>query len=197
MPCENPVMSKNIRRGSPATTSNPTVANTRPIQIEKIVFGISSPPRPTNVAKAIRKFDVMLVHYLKGRLVCVENTSNRGGCTYYAQDALDSIAKVAHDNKCASHIDGARLFNAAIATSTNPARMVRDYDSISICLSKGLGAPVGSVLVGSREFINRAHHRRKTYGGGIQQAGNLAAAGYYALENNIKCYAAEHIRRYT
>ena len=150
--------------------------------------------KPSNVAKAIRKFEGSLGHYPNGSLVCVENTSNRGGGTYYSQDALDSIAKVAHDNNCASHIDGARLFNAAIATSTNPARMVRDYDSISICLSKGLGAPVGSVLVGSREFINRAHRWRKMFGGGMRQAGILAAAGIYALENNINRLSEDHIR---
>jgi threonine aldolase len=91
-------------------------------------------------------------------------------------------------------MDGARLFNAAIASSTDPARMVRDYDSISICLSKGLGAPVGSLLVGSRKFINKAHRVRKMFGGGMRQAGILAAAGLYALENNIERLHEDHKR---
>ena len=150
--------------------------------------------KPNDVAKAIRKAEGSLGHYPNGSLVCVENTSNRGGGTYYSQDDLDEIAHIAHDNNCAAHVDGARLFNAAIATSTNPARMVRDYDSISICLSKGLGAPVGSVLVGSSEFISRAHRWRKMFGGGMRQAGMLAAAGIYALENNIDRLADDHIR---
>ena len=150
--------------------------------------------KPNDVAKAIRKAEGSLGHYPNGSLVCVENTSNRGGGTYYSQDDLDEIAHIAHDNNCAAHVDGARLFNAVIATSTNPARMVRDYDSISICLSKGLGAPVGSVLVGSSEFISRAHRWRKMFGGGMRQAGMLAAAGIYALENNIDRLADDHIR---
>ena len=150
--------------------------------------------KPNDVAKAIRKAEGSLGHYPNGSLVCVENTSNRGGGTYYSQDDLDEIAHIAHDNNCAAHVDGARLFNAAIATSTNPARMVRDYDSISICLSKGLGAPVGSVLVGSSEFISRAHRWRKMFGGGMRQAGMLAAAGIYALENNIDRLADDHSR---
>ena len=111
---------------------------------------------PEDVEKAIRKSDGSLGHFPNGSLVCVENTSNRGGGTCYSQENLDAIAKVAHENDCAVHMDGARLFNAAIATGTNPARIVRDYDSISICLSKGLGSPVGSLLVGSSEFIARS-----------------------------------------
>ena len=150
--------------------------------------------KPNDVAKAIRKVEGSLGHYPNGSLVCVENTANRGGGTYYSQEALDEIAYIAHENNCAAHIDGARLFNAVIATSTDPARMVRDYDSISICLSKGLGAPVGSVLVGSSEFIARAHRWRKMFGGGMRQAGMLAAAGIYALENNIDRLGDDHIR---
>ena len=149
---------------------------------------------PEDVAKAIRKGDGSLGHFPNGSLVCVENTSNRGGGTCYPQEILDAIAKIAHDNDCAAHMDGARLFNAAIATKTDPARIVRDYDSISICLSKGLGAPVGSVLVGSSNFISLAHRWRKMFGGGMRQAGVIAAAGLYALENNISRLAEDHER---
>ncbi len=147
-----------------------------------------------DVEKAIRKSDGSLGHFPNGSLVCVENTSNRGGGTCYTQENLDAIAKVAHDNDCAAHMDGARLFNAAIATGTDPARIVRDYDSISICLSKGLGSPVGSLLVGSTEFIALAHRWRKMFGGGMRQAGVIAAAGIYALENNISRLIDDHQR---
>ena len=149
---------------------------------------------PEDVAKAIRKGDGSLGHFPNGSLVCVENTSNRGGGTCYPQETLDAIAKVAHDNDCATHLDGARLFNASIATGTSPARIVRDYDSISICLSKGLGAPVGSVLVGSTEFIAFAHRWRKMFGGGMRQAGIIAAGGIFALENHIERMADDHAR---
>ena len=149
---------------------------------------------PEDVEKAIRKSDGSLGHFPNGSLVCVENTSNRGGGTCYSQENLDAFAKVAHDNGCAVHMDGARLFNAAIATGTNPARIVRDYDSISICLSKGLGSPVGSLLVGSSEFIALAHRWRKMFGGGMRQAGVIAAAGIYALENNISRLDDDHKR---
>ena len=149
---------------------------------------------PEDVEKAIRKSDGSLGHFPNGSLVCVENTSNRGGGTCYSQENLDAIAKVAHENNCAVHMDGARLFNAAIATGTNPARIVRDYDSISICLSKGLGSPVGSLLVGSSEFIAQAHRWRKMFGGGMRQAGVIAAAGIYALENNISRLDDDHKR---
>ena len=149
---------------------------------------------PEDVEKAIRKSDGSLGHFPNGSLVCVENTSNRGGGTCYSQENLDAIAKVAHENDCAVHMDGARLFNAAIATGTNPARIVRDYDSISICLSKGLGSPVGSLLVGSSEFIAQAHRWRKMFGGGMRQAGVIAAAGIYALEHNISRLDEDHKR---
>ena len=159
-----------------------------------LVPGLRGIMDPIEVRKAIRKVDGSLGHFPNGKLVCVENTSNRGGGTYYSQADLDSIAKIAHENDCAAHMDGARLFNAAIASSTDPARMVRDYDSISICLSKGLGAPVGSLLVGSRSFIDKAHRVRKMFGGGMRQAGILAAAGLYALENNIERLHEDHKR---
>ena len=91
-------------------------------------------------------------------------------------------------------MDGARLFNAAVASGTNPARMVRDFDTISICLSKGLGAPVGSVLVGSKKDLAEAHRWRKMFGGGMRQAGVIASAGLYALENNIERLSEDHKR---
>ena len=159
-----------------------------------LVPGNSGIMEPKDVEKAIRKQEGSLGHYPNGTLVCVENTANRGGGTCYPQDTLDEIANIAHQNGCAAHIDGARLFNASIATGISPSRMVKEYDSISICLSKGLGTPVGSVLVGSSEFISKAHRWRKMFGGGMRQAGVLAACGIYALENHIERLQEDHQR---
>ena len=104
---------------------------------------------PNDVENAIRKEKGSLGHYPNGAMVCVENTSNRGGGTVYPQSHLDSICGVAKTKQCSSHLDGARIFNAAVASGTPLDRMVRDFDSVSVCLSKGLGAPVGSVLLSS------------------------------------------------
>ena len=146
------------------------------------------------VQKAIRKAEGSGSHYPDGTLVCVENTSNLGGGACYTQDALDEIAAVAKANGCGTHIDGARIFNAAIATGVDVSRMCRDYDSVSICFSKGLGAPVGSVLVGSQEFIKKAHRWRKMFGGGWRQAGIIASGALYALDNHVDRLAEDHAR---
>ena len=152
---------------------------------------------PELVEKSIRKQKGSQSHYPDGSLVCVENTANRGGGTCYQQDVLDAIAEVSKSKNCSTHIDGARIFNATVATKTPLSRMTRDYDSVSICLSKGLGAPVGSVLVGSNEFIEQAHRWRKMFGGGMRQSGILAAAGIYAIENNIERMKKDHARAKT
>ena len=149
---------------------------------------------PEDVEQAIRKASGSLSHFPDGSLVCVENTANRGGGTVYPQPVLDRISEIAHDSGCSTHLDGARMFNAVVASGSDPARLASGYDSISICLSKGLGAPVGSVLLGSEEFISSAHRWRKLFGGGMRQAGVLAAAGLFALENNIERLADDHAR---
>ena len=146
------------------------------------------------VSSSIRKAEGSLSHYPNGSLVCVENTAQGGGGSVYSQEAIDDICKVAREKDCKLHMDGARLFNATVASNTDPARMVRDFDSISICLSKGLGAPIGSVLVGSKEDLAQAHRWRKMFGGGMRQAGMMAAAGIYALENNIDRLREDHRR---
>ena len=146
------------------------------------------------VKAKIRKPSECSSHYPNGSLVCIENTSNRGGGTFYPQSAIDEIAQVAKESDCALHVDGARIFNAAVASDVDPARMVRDCDTVSICISKGLGAPVGGVLVGSREVIDEAHRWRKMFGGGMRQAGVLAAAGLYALEHNRNRLSEDHAR---
>jgi len=146
------------------------------------------------VSDSIRKAEGSLSHYPNGSLVCVENTAQGGGGTVYSQNILDEICKVAKEKDCKLHMDGARLFNAAVASRTDPSRIVRDFDTVSICLSKGLGAPVGSLLVGSEADLAQAHRWRKMFGGGMRQAGIIASAGIYALENNIERLSEDHKR---
>ncbi|MBJ29481.1 MAG: low specificity L-threonine aldolase [Euryarchaeota archaeon] len=144
------------------------------------------------VQNAIRKAEGSDSHYPDCNLVCVENTANVGGGTIYHQQTLDEICEVAHLNDCRVHLDGARIFNAAVGSGIDPARMVRDFDTVSVCLSKGLGAPVGSVLVGDSATISESHRWRKMLGGGMRQSGIIAAAGLYALENNIERLSEDH-----
>ncbi len=125
-------------------------------------------------------------------MVEVENTMNKGGGSVYNVDALAAISRVCSDNKLKFHLDGARIFNALTVTGQTPIECGKVFDSISICLSKGLGAPVGSVLLGTRDFITRARRVRKVFGGGMRQAGYLAAAGIFALDNNIKRLSEDH-----
>jgi len=146
------------------------------------------------VSDSIRKAEGSLSHYPNGSLVCVENTAQGGGGTVYSQNTLDEICKIAKEKDCKLHMDGARLFNAAVASRTDPSRIVRDFDTVSICLSKGLGAPVGSLLVGSEADLAQAHRWRKMFGGGMRQAGIIASAGIYALENNIERLSEDHKR---
>ena len=159
-----------------------------------LVDGNKGQLTPELLSKAIRKAEGSLGHYPDGTLVCVENTANRGGGTCYTQENLDAVAKTAHEHGCQVHMDGARIFNASIKTNTSVSRMLKEFDSVSICLSKGLGAPVGSLLVGSADFIAKASRWRKMFGGGMRQSGILAAAGMYALDNNIQRLSEDHSR---
>jgi threonine aldolase len=118
------------------------------------------------------------------RVVCVENTHNSGGGVAWTQDALRSVAETAARHGLALHMDGARLWHAALARQVAEADLVRDFDSVSVCFSKGLGAPVGSALVGSRDFVARARRYKQMYGGGFRQAGIVAAGALYALEHH-------------
>jgi len=120
------------------------------------------------------------------KLVSVENTMNKGGGSIYDFNELYAIGNVCHDNGLKYHLDGARLFNALVETGESPLDYGNQFDSISICISKGLGAPVGSVLIGNKEFIWKARRIRKVFGGGMRQAGYLAAACIYALDHNIE-----------
>ena len=149
---------------------------------------------PEDIARKIRKSEGSRSHYPNGSLVCVENTSNRGGGTCYPIDTLDEIGRIAREKECNLHLDGARLFNAVAASGESAERLTSMFESVSVCLSKGLGAPVGSVLVGSSEFISRAHRWRKIMGGGMRQSGILAAAGLYALDHNLERLEVDHQR---
>jgi threonine aldolase len=132
------------------------------------------------------------VHKPITRLVSLENTSNRGGGACYDFNEFKNIKKVTEQHGLALHLDGARLFNALVYKQEAAIEYGNIFDSISICLSKGLGAPVGSVLIGSHSFITKARRWRKVFGGGMRQAGYLAAAGIYAMDHHIERLADDH-----
>jgi len=146
-----------------------------------------------NAAQVLEAIQPDDVHRPRTSLVCVENTSNRGGGSCYDFEELKKIKKVCGNNRLAFHIDGARLFNALVAKGETPGQYGELFDSISICLSKGLGCPVGSLLLGTADFIKKARRIRKVFGGGMRQAGYLAAAGIYALQNNIERLSEDHV----
>ena len=132
-------------------------------------------------------------HMVRTRLVCLENTSNRGGGSIFPQAKVRSICQWAKQNGLLMHLDGARLFNAAVASGLSLQDLCESFDSVSVCFSKGLGAPVGSCLAGSRDFVARARRARKLFGGGMRQAGVVAAGALYALENHIERLADDHL----
>jgi len=131
-------------------------------------------------------------HKAHTSLVCLENTSNRGGGSCYDFEEIKKIKQVCIENHLSLHLDGARLWNALVAKKETPKQYGEVFDSMSICLSKGLGCPVGSVLVGKKDFIKKARRIRKVFGGGMRQGGFLAAAGIYALQNNIERLQEDH-----
>ncbi len=133
------------------------------------------------------------VHKPLSRLVVIENTGNRGGGSCYNFNDILEIGAVCRKNGLSLHIDGARLFNALVAKNETAAEYGEAFDTISICLSKGLGAPVGSLLLGDAAFIKKARRIRKVFGGGMRQAGSLAAAGLYALQNNVDRLSTDHL----
>ncbi|RSK44252.1 threonine aldolase family protein [Hymenobacter perfusus] len=134
------------------------------------------------------------VHYPTTSLISLENTHNRGGGSCYELAEIGAIAEVAQRQRIPLHLDGARIFNALVATGQDAREYGRLFDTISVCLSKGLGAPVGSVLLGSQAFIQKTKRIRKVMGGGMRQAGYLAAAGLYALHHNVERLADDHRR---
>jgi threonine aldolase len=131
-------------------------------------------------------------HLVRTRLVCLENTHNRGGGRIYPIEKIEAISGWAHAHGLIMHLDGARLWNAIVATGIEGGDWAKHFDTVSVCFSKGLGAPVGSALAGPRDFIVRARKIRKLFGGGMRQAGVIAAGALYALENHIERLAEDH-----
>jgi threonine aldolase len=166
--------------GSPAALSGCMIA---PLDGNGGIFAGS------DVTAALRSTDI---HDPHSRMVIAENTHNRGGGAVWSLEQFQDVAQAAHAAELHVHIDGARLLNASIAGGYDPGAFAADADSVSICFSKGLGAPVGSSLAGSSKLIQRARRFRKMFGGGMRQSGLLAAAASYALDNNVQRLAEDH-----
>jgi threonine aldolase len=146
-----------------------------------------------NAAQVKESINADDVHKAHTSLVCLENTSNRGGGSCYDLENIKQIREVCDENNLILHLDGARLFNALVAKNQDAKDFGKAFHSISICLSKSLGCPVGSVLVGDNTTIKKARRVRKAFGGGMRQAGFMAAAGIYALKNNINRLETDHL----
>lgn len=157
--------------------------------IPRLIIGDKGIPDPQDVKRALRDDNF---HFPKTTLICLENTHNRAGGTIISPKLTEEICQLAHQRNIAVHLDGARIFNAAIALNIEPTFLTKNVDSVMFCLSKGLSAPVGSILAGSKEFIQRARKNRKMLGGGMRQAGILAAAGIIAIENMIERLGEDH-----
>ena len=145
--------------------------------------------KPDDIERAIRDKDI---HYPETTLLCLENTHNRCGGTVLTTDYTDEVCNLVHLRGLKVHLDGARIFNAAVALGVPACALAENADSVSLCLSKGLSAPVGSVLCGSQDFIERARRFRKMLGGGMRQAGIIAAAGIVALETMVERLVEDH-----
>ncbi len=143
----------------------------------------------SQIEEAIRPDDH---HFPVTRLICLENTHNRGGGTIYPIQKMEAIYRFAKPKGLLVHLDGARLWNASVATGIGLHQYAQWADSVSVCLSKGLGAPIGSLVAGSKAFIDRVHRFRKMFGGGMRQVGILAAAGLYAIEHHIERIKEDH-----
>ncbi len=156
------------------------------IQPNPLAMGIDGTLQPDDIVAAIKPDDI---HFPKTKLVCLENTHAGMPLPYSYSKEINQLCR---KYDLASHLDGARVFNAAVFGKLEPINLVEYFDSVSFCLSKGLGAPIGSVLVGDKEFIEAARRWRKVLGGGMRQAGVIAAAGLYALKNNINRLAYDH-----
>ena len=155
----------------------------------KLLYGDRGRMNADQVKAAINQDDNHKAHT---SIVCLENTNNRGGGSCYDFNEIKKIKQVCSENDLALHLDGARLWNAMVAKNETPKQYGETFDSISICMSKGLGCPAGSILIGKKDFIKKARRVRKVFGGGMRQGGFLAAAGIYALKNNIERLKQDH-----
>ncbi len=143
----------------------------------------------SQIDEAIRPIDH---HFAVTKLICLENTHNRGGGSIYPLKKMVEIYRLAKSKELLVHLDGARLWNASIATGISLHKYAQCADSVSVCLSKGLGAPIGSLVTGSKTFIDRVHRFRKMFGGGMRQVGIIAAAGIYALDHHMERLKEDH-----
>lgn len=153
------------------------------------VKGVRGILEPSQIEEAIRPEDH---HFPVTKLVCLENTHNRGGGTIYPLEKMTEIYRLAQSKGLLVHLDGARLWNASVATGNKPYEYAQWADSVSVCLSKGLGAPIGSLVAGSKPFVDRIHRFRKMFGGGMRQVGIIAAAGIYALDHHLERLKEDH-----
>jgi threonine aldolase len=160
------------------------------VQLRPLPGDRGLPDRETVLA-ALRPRDP---HFPRSRLLVLENTHNRAGGRVLPLESLEGLCRAVTERGLRTHLDGARLWNAAVATGIPESRWAAPFDSVSVCLSKGLGAPVGSVLAGPAAFIDLARHYRKRFGGGMRQVGLLAAAGLYALDHHRERLAEDHRR---
>jgi threonine aldolase len=155
----------------------------------KTIPGVRGVIRVEQLATALRP----KVYYMpRSRMLCLENTHNRAGGTIYPLNEIERISTFARSHDMVMHLDGARLWNASVATGIHPREYAKYFDSVSVCFSKGLGAPVGSAVAGSAAMIERAHKWRKVFGGGMRQAGIIAAGALYALEHNVERLKEDH-----
>jgi threonine aldolase len=178
--CESRCHVYNYEVGGPAVLSGVTC---RPLDGEYGILDLSQLEdkiRPVND------------HLVTTRVICLENTHNRGGGRIYPIDKIAAISAWAHKNNLIMHLDGARLWNAIVATGIAGKEWARHFDTVSVCFSKGLGAPVGSALAGPKDFITRCKRIRKLFGGGMRQAGVIAAGALYALDHHIGRLADDH-----
>lgn len=186
-PGDEVIMEKGCHLFNYETGALAFLSNIQPHLIE----GVRGVMQVEEIKKAIRP----AVYYMpRTALVAVENTHNRAGGTIYPIEIIREIHALTRTEKMGFHLDGARLWNACIETGISPKEYASYFDSVSVCLSKGLGAPVGSVIASSREFIEKARKYRKIFGGGMRQAGILAAAGIYALDHNRERLKDDHVK---
>jgi threonine aldolase len=179
--CESTCHVYNFEAGGPAVLSSVTC---RTLEGEYGILDVGQ------LEDKIRRVDD---HLVRTRVIALENTHNRGGGRVYPLEKIRAISTWAHANSLIMHLDGARLWNAMVATGIPAAEWCRHFDSVSVCFSKGLGAPIGSALAGSREFIIRARRVRKLFGGGMRQAGVIAAAALFSLDHHIERLAEDHL----
>jgi threonine aldolase len=178
--CESGCHIYNYEQGGAAQLSGVSI---RPVTGE---YGVLDLPQLAGLIRPDNE------HLVRTRLVSLENTHNRGGGRVLPYDGIERICGWAREHGLATHLDGARLFNAVVASGIAADKWARHFDTVSICFSKGLGAPVGSALCGPRELIARGRRHRKLFGGGMRQVGILAAGAIYALDNHIQRLAEDH-----